>query len=135
MKELERKEMLQWEGQYDPDPDKRLPQEIFKRLNEKLLKEKEEIKKALCKAYESMPQPVDYKEKVLKFTDAVTALRDPDIPADVKNQYLKDIIERIDYERPPTVRITKNNSEQYGIPTGRGAQYYRPPYKISISLK
>lgn len=135
MKELERKEMLQWEGQYDPDPDKRLPQEIFKRLNEKLLKEKEEIKKALCKAYESMPQPVDYKEKVLKFTDAVTALRDPDIPADVKNQYLKDIIERIDYERPQTVRITKSNSERYGIPTGRGAQYYRPPYKISITLK
>ena len=126
---------MQWDAQYDPDPDKRMPTDVFKRLNEKLLKEKEEIKKALCEAYESTPQPVDYKEKVLKFTDAVTALRDPKISADVKNQYLKDIIERIDYERPQTVRITKQNSERYGIPTGRGAQYYRPPYKIAITLK
>lgn len=135
LKTLEQKEVLQWEAQYDPDPAKRMPIEIFKQLNEKLLIEKEELKKALCEAYESMPQPVDYKEKVLTFTDAVTALRDPDISADVKNQYLKDIIERIDYERPQTVRITKHNSERYGIPTGRGAQYYRPPYKISVSLK
>lgn len=135
LKELEKKEVLQWEAQYDPDPEKRMPDEIFKRLNKKLLAEKEDIKKALCEAYESMPQPVDYQEKVLKFTDAVTALRDPEIPADIKNQYLKDIIERIDYERPRTIRITKSNSERYGIPTGRGAQYYRPPYKISITLK
>lgn len=135
LKTLEKKEELQWDAQYDPDPDKRMPQDVFKRLNDKLRKEKEEIKKALCEAYESMPQPIDYQEKVLKFTDAVTALRDPEIPASIKNQYLKDIIERIDYSRPQTVRITKRNSEQYGIPTGRGAQYYRPPYKISISLK
>ena len=135
LKTLEKKEEMQWEAQYDPDPDKRMPTDIFKRLNEKLRKEKEEVKKALCEAYESMPQPVDYKEKVLKFTDAVAMLRDPNISADAKNQYLKDIIERIDYERPQTVRITKSNSERYGIPTGRGAQYYRPPYKISITLK
>ena len=135
LKTLEKKEEMQWEAQYDPDPDKRMPMDIFKRLNEKLRKEKEEVKKALCEAYESMPQPVDYKEKVLKFTDAVAMLRDPNISADAKNQYLKDIIERIDYERPQTVRITKSNSERYGIPTGRGAQYYRPPYKISITLK
>lgn len=135
LKVLEKKEELQWEGQYDPDPDKRLPQDVFKRLNEKLLKEKEEIKKALCEAYESMPQPVDYREKIVKFTDVLGMLKDPNISAEIKNQYLKDIIERIDYERPQTVRITKANSAHYGIPTGRGAQYYRPPYKLSITLK
>ena len=64
LKTLEKKEEMQWEAQYDPDPEKRMPMDIFKRLNEKLRKEKEEIKKALCEAYESMPQPVDYKEKV-----------------------------------------------------------------------
>lgn len=135
LKDLEKKEMLQWESQYDPDPDKRMPDEIFKKLNKKIREDKEEIKKALCEAYESMPEPVDYQEKILKFTDALDAVRDPDIPAEIKNQYLKSIIERIEYERPPTVRITRKNSEQYGIPTGRGAQYYTPPYKISITLK
>ena len=135
LKTLEKKEVLQWEAQYDPDPEKRMPDEIFKQLNAKLREEKEEIKKALCDARESMPQPIDYEEKVYRFTDAVTALRDPNISAEIKNQYLKDIVERIDYERPPTVRITKANSEKYGIPLTRGAQYYRPPYKMSITIK
>ena len=34
-------------------------------------------------------------------------LRDPDVSASIKNQYLKNAIERIDYERAPIVRITK----------------------------
>ena len=65
LKELEKKEIAQWEAQYDPDPVMRLPTEIFKRLNEKLLKEKDEIQKALSKALGSMPNPIDYKEKIL----------------------------------------------------------------------
>lgn len=135
LKVLEKKEVLQWEAQYDPDPSKRMPQEIFQQLNERLLKEKDEIKKALCEAYESMPQPVDYEEKILTFTDAVTALRDPEISADVKNHYLKSIIERIDYERPQAIRITRENSSKYNVPTGRGMRWYHPPYKITIALK
>ena len=79
LKELEEKEMLQWEGQYDPDPDKRLPMHVFKRLNEKLLKEKEEVKKALAKAKGSMPKPIDYREEMMKFTDALDALEDPEV--------------------------------------------------------
>ena len=135
MKELEKKELAQWEAQADPDPDKRMPHHIFKMLNEKLLAEKEEIKQALCKAEESMPQPVDYKTKVVKFTDALTALKDPNVPTKVKNQYLKDIIERIDYERAPTVRITKENAKRYNMTIGKTLQYYTEPYKIRISLK
>ena len=58
LKELEEKEVLQWEAQYDPDPSVRLPQHVFKRLNEKLLAEKEEVQKALAKAKGSMPKQV-----------------------------------------------------------------------------
>lgn len=127
LKDLEITEKLQWEAKHHPDPDERMPSEIFKELNSKLLIEKEEIKKALCKAYESMPKPVDYKDRILKFTDALEALRDPEVSAKTKNQYLKNIIERIDYERPPTVRLSKTKT--------KGLVYKTEPYKIRIELK
>lgn len=135
LKDLEARELSQWKSQSDPNPANRMPQPIFQQLNEELLQEKAEIKDALCKAYESMPRPVDYKEKILKFTDALNALEDPDVSATIKNKYLKDIIERIDYERPPTVRITKDNKHLYNTDTEKGLKYHTEPYRIRIKIK
>lgn len=135
LKDLAEQEMLQWKAQTSPDPAQRMPNEIFQTLNAQLLKEKEEIKEALCKAKESVPVPVDYKEKILKFTDAIDALENPEISATIKNQYLKDIIERIEYDRGPNIRITKENAAEYNMTTGKGMKIYSPPYKISIKLK
>jgi hypothetical protein len=133
LKELEEKEIKQWEDQYNPDV--AMPQEIFKKLNQKLLSEKEEIQKALAKAKGSMPKQVDYREEMLKFEDALDALEDPDVDAKNKNQFLKNIIDRIEYERGSTVRITKDNSKDYGIDTSKGLKWYTPPYKIKMKLK
>ena len=135
LKDLEAKELSQWEAQSHPDPAMRMPTPVFQKLNEKLLAEKEEIKQALCKAYESIPKPINYKDMVLRFTDALDALRDPNIPASVKNGYLKGILERIDYERPPIVRITKKNAEQYSTTVAKGLKYHAEDYKISIKIK
>lgn len=135
LKDLENKEIIQWEAQYDPDPDKRLPQHVFKRLNEKLLSEKEEIKKALCKARESVPTPVDYKQKIASFSEALEALENPEISPKIKNQYLKEIIERIEYHRPPIVRITKDNADKYKTATGKGLRYHIEPYRVKIILR
>lgn len=133
---LEDKEAAQWEALHDPDPEKRMPEHIFKRLNEKLLKDKEEIKKALDKAEDSMPRQIDYKDRVLKFTDALRILNDPKLDAKTKNQYLKDIIDRIEFERPPNVKITNENKHEFGYEKlGRKDMFYTPPYKISIKLK
>lgn len=111
LKELEEKEIAQWEAQYDPET--KMPPHIFQKLNEKVLKEKEEIKKTLDRTLETMPEPVDYKTKILKFTDAVNALKDPNIDAKTKNKYLHEIIDIIILDRPE-----------------KGA-----PYKIRIKLK
>lgn len=135
MEELEKKEVEQWEAQYDPDESKRLPPHIFQKLNEKVLKEKDEINKALSKAKDSMPQPIDYKEELLKFTDALNALEDDDVDPRTKNQYLKNIIDKIEYERGETVRITKENAKEYNVDTSKGLQWYTPPYKIKLKLK
>lgn len=133
LKELEAKEIRQWEDQYDPEV--AMPPEIFKKLNQKLLAEKEEIQKALAKAKDSIPKQVDYKEELLKFEDALDALEDPDVDAKLKNQYLKNIIDKIEYERRSTVRITKANASEYGFDTLKGVQWYTPPYKIKLKLK
>ena len=133
LKELEEKEVKQWEDQYNPEV--AMPQEIFKKLNQKLLLEKEEVQKALSKAKGSMPKQVDYREEMLKFEDALDALEDPEVDAKAKNQYLKNIIDKIEYERSSTVRITKHNAEYYGVDTSKGLQWYTPPYKIKLKLK
>lgn len=135
LKELEKKEVEQWEAQYDPDETKRLPPHIFKVLNEKVLKEKDEVNKALDKAKDSVPQAIDYKDELLKFSDALDALEDPEVDAKLKNRYLRNIIDKIEYERGPTVRITKENSEKYGIDTSKGMKWYTPDYKIKLKLK
>ena len=133
LKELEEKEVKQWEDQYNPEI--AMPQEIFKKLNQKLLVEKEEVQKALAKAKGSIPKQVDYREEMLKFEDALDALEDPDVDAKIKNQYLKNIIDKIEYERGSTVRITKENSKDYGIDTSKGLKWYTPPYEIKMKLK
>ena len=137
-KELEAKELSQWEAQSHPDPSQRMPQHIFQRLNENLLREKEEVQQALCKAYESMPEPVDYEEKLVMFRDALDALRNPELSAEEKNKYLKKVIERIDYARDKSVRITKKNCEQYGFDADNlttGGRWYAPPFEMDVQLK
>lgn len=142
MVDLQAKEVAQWDAQTDPDPAKRMPAEIFKQLNEKLLREKEEVQQALCKAYESMPEPVDYEEKVVKFKDALAALRDPNKDAQEKNRLLKACIERIDYKREKPQRIKSqqkrvkvNGKRTYTSPLKTGANWTTPPIELDVKLK
>ena len=135
LEELQAQEDMQWEGLYNPDPNKKIPQDVFDRLNSKVLKEKEAVNKALCKAKESVPVSIDYREMTLKFTDALNALRDPNVPPAIKNKYLKEAIERIEYERPPLVQITKSNEHLYPDVAGRGMRFHAEPYKITVKIK
>lgn len=121
MEELKAKELSQWESQSHPDPTKRMPHEIFQQLNAKLLKEKEEVQQAICKAYESMPEPVDYEVKLKQFTDALNALRAPEVDEEEKNRLLKVCIDRIEYYREKQQRID-------GV-------WNDPPIELDIKLK
>ena len=135
LEELEKKELEQWEDQYNPDVSKRLPPHIFAKLNEKVLKEKEEVNKALKKAKDSIPKHIDYREELIKTTEALRVLKDENIDAKTKNQYLKTIIEKMVYEREPNVLITKENAKKYNMESSKGTRYYTPPYNIRIKLK
>ena len=144
MKDLEAKELAQWEAQSDPDPSQRMPAEIFKKLNEKLLLEKKEVMEAMCNARNSMPDPVDYREKLGRVQEALDALLDPEVPVEKKNKLLKACIDRIEYTREKPQRIksqqvmyydkewkrTRNKSE-----LGTGASWTKPPIDIDVKLK
>ena len=45
-----------------------------------------------------LPPPVDYKEKILRVSEALSALEDPDVPAKAKNDLLKTVIRKIEYD-------------------------------------
>lgn len=62
-------------------------------------------------AKSEQPTVIDYKEKIIKFSEVVEALKSPDTPVKEINDLLKDIICRIDYTRetrqePFTLDIT-----------------------------
>ena len=144
MQELEAKELAQWEAQSHPDPSQRMPPHIFTALNERLLKEKEEVKEAMCNARKSMPEPVDYQAKIYRFTEALNALLDPDVDAAKKNRLLKDCIERIDYNREAPQRIKSQKVMYYDkeqkrtrtkSPLPTGGNWTSPPIELDVKLK
>ena len=131
LKDIEAKEIAQWEAQSNPNPDLRMPVDIFKVLKEKLAKEKEETKKALEQAYNSIPAPIDYEEKIVRFKDALSALNDKDVSAEAKNELLKSCIERIEYFREPSKRLRTSNDRV--LPVGGG--WNEEPIELDIKLK
>ena len=139
MEELNKKELSQWEKYSEEE----MPKEIFDKLNAKVLKEKDEIQQALCKAYESMPEPIDYEEQLLRFKDALEALDNPKVSPEKKNKLLKDCIERIDYKREKAVRIkskqkryydTEQKKTRYKSPLQTGANWTSSPIELDIKL-
>lgn len=140
MEELNKKELSQWEKYTEEE----MPKEIFDKLNAKVLQEKEEIQQALCKAYESMPEPIDYQEQLVRFQQALTALDDPKVSAEKKNKLLKACIERIEYKREKAVRITSQQirfydpeikQTRYTSPLSTGGNWTNPPIELNITLK
>ena len=47
----------------------------------------------------AIPEKVEYEEKLLLLSDAFIAIRDPDLDAATKNEFLKRIISRIEFSR------------------------------------
>lgn len=129
------KELSQWEAQSDPDPSQRMPQDIFKMLNEKLQKEKKKIKEALSNAYETMPKQIDYEKKVAQFKEALSAINNPDFEPEEKNRLLKTCIERIEYKRDKPERLTKKTEHQRKNTTSDGSLWTNPPIEITVKLK
>ena len=95
LEELNKKELSQWE-KYSEEA---MPKAIFDKLNEKVLQEKEIVTQAILEAKKTTPTVEEYQEKLMRFTNALSGLNDPNVSAEDKNRLLKDCIERIVYNR------------------------------------
>lgn len=131
LKELEKKEINQWEKYTEEG----MPKAIFDKLNEKVVTEKEATKAALRKARAEASVKIDYAQHIVKFSEALNTLQNPDISAELKNRYLKQVIDRIEYYRKPPVRITKKNREQFNVDTVLGGNWYSYPFEVDITFK
>lgn len=136
--ELEKKEIGLWE-KYSEDG---MPKDIFDKLNAKVLQDKDEIHQALCSAYESMPEPIDYAEQLQRFTDALNALESPDVSAETKNKLLKACIEKIVYHREKATRIpsqqkrvTIDGVRRSVSPLKTGGNWTNPPIELDVKLR
>lgn len=104
--ELDRLELAQWE-KYAQEA---MPKHIFDKLNEKVIREREETLQALRTAMDAIPTKVDYAQKKETFAATVRTLQDPDATVKEKNLLLKQCIEKIDYNRKPK----ESDNRRYG---------------------
>lgn len=70
----------------------------FIERNKKLNVEIEELKTKIFNAKKDIPKEIDYAEKIVKLESAIAALRNDDLTPKAKNELLKTIIDRIEYE-------------------------------------
>ena len=136
--DLNKKEVSLW----DKYAEEGMPKEIFDKLNNKLLLDKEEINKALCKAKDTMPEPEDFEEKLTRFQTALDKLNDPTASASEQNRLLKLCIERIEYSREKSVRLRSTAKRVWvngrrikpdGLPTG--GSWTDTPIHLVVKLK
>lgn len=130
LKDLEAKELKQWE-KYSEEG---MPKTVFEKLNEKVKQDKQEVQEALCMARESMPEPVNYEERVLSFKAALNALKDINISINNKNRFLRQIIARMTYKREKPIRLTKDLANQMGVPYPHRLCWHRYPFELDITL-
>jgi DNA invertase Pin-like site-specific DNA recombinase len=57
------------------------------------------IKKQMDELEDSIPEKEEYQEKIMLLSDALESLLDENLDADIKNAYLKQIVERIEFSR------------------------------------
>ena len=92
---LRQREIQQWEEKMKNN----MPEHVFKALNAPTVAEIQDLEQALDKARETVPEPIDYQEKITTFRAALDGLSNPNIPVRELNMLLKACINRITYNR------------------------------------
>ena len=104
-------------------------------MNEKVLKEKKEVKTALSSAYDTVPQKIDYESKIFSFKDALNKLKDETVDASVKNQFLREIIDDITFEREKAIRLTKEIAKEMNVPYTHKLCFHNFPFSLDINIR
>lgn len=127
-KDAEAREIALWEKYTEEG----MPKTIFEKLKEKYEEERKSLETALVDAYQNMPDKVDYETKIVSLHQAIDMLKDDSISAQAKNTFLKSIIEKIVYYRPPAVKYTKEEWKEKGLKTVSG--WYLEDFELDVYL-
>ena len=100
-------------------------QEVFNRRNADLRQKMEECQSAIYKAKSSLPESVDYAERVEAMKNAIDILKDDNATPAEKNKVLKTIVERIEYSGLPSDPMNRVRQTRTGI----------DPFNLDITLR
>ena len=100
-------------------------QEVFNRRNAELRQKMEECKSAIYKAKSTLPESVDYSERVEVLKSAIDVLKDDAATANDKNKVLKAIVEKIEYHGMPSDPSPNRKSNRTGS----------DPFEIVVTLR
>lgn len=92
----------QEEKQYDLLETGRYTQDVFDRRNAALRTKMEECQSQIYKTKKTMPQSVNYEERVMALKAAIEVLKDPTATPLEQNKVLKAILERVDFKSIPS---------------------------------
>ena len=115
----------QEEKQYELLETRKYSQDLFDRRNAALRIKMEECQAQLYAARKSMPESVDYAERIAKLQDAIAMLRDPEATAKEKNRALKSIVDRIDFTGSPSDGKNKKRQTRTGV----------DPFSLVVTLR
>lgn len=120
LEELRKLEVQQWAEKMK----NKMPEHVFRALNDPTVAEIEEVEHDLCEARNAVPEPIDLQDKIVTFEAAIEALLDPEAPVKEKNQLLKKCIERITYSREKYTEV--------GTPKGMTETPIRLHFKLRV---
>jgi hypothetical protein len=127
--DLEKKELSLW----DKYAEENMPKHIFDKLMDDCKEKKKNIENELEKAYNNMPEHIDYKGAISTLHKAIEALSDDSVSASAKNKILLSVIDKIVYQREKPIRMTEEEAKERGLKTING--WYSPKFTLNVYLK
>lgn len=115
----------QEEQQYELLETRKYTPELFERRNAALRAKMDECQAQIYKARQSLPESVDYAERIVKLEHAIAMLRDPAASPAEQNKALKAIVDRIDFTGIASDGQNKKRQTRVGV----------DPFTLEIQLR
>lgn len=116
---------VQEDNQYELLETGKYSQDLFDRRNAALRAKMEDCQAQIYAAKKSMPESVDYAERIAKLQDAIDLLKDPEATPAEQNKTLKAVVERIDFTGSPSDGQNKKRQNRTGV----------DPFSIAVTLR
>jgi hypothetical protein len=118
---------------WDKYAEEKMPKQVFDKLMEKCMEEKQNLENQIESAYNDLPQHIDYKGAIATLHETIDALSDNNVSASAKNNLLKSVVDKIVYKRPKAIKMSVEEAKEKGVKIQGG--WYCPEFELDITLK